>query len=76
MIESGTIKRRARKRYTCYGTIGKRAGWRWAETLPAAHQDAINPGDEYYECMDSAPGYQSGTRYCLACGKAFAGGGR
>lgn len=73
MIESGNVLRTARKRWRCFSTAAHAAGYAWAATLPAGHTDHIEPGTRYVENMDSAPGYQSGTRYCLACAEAFAG---
>lgn len=80
-IENGPcqlILRRGRKTYECHvwarhrsiarqwGVLSEVANrWRPAEGCP----QSIEPGTEYVESMDSAPGYSSGDRYCVPCAR-------
>ena len=58
--------RTARKTYRCGGD-GAGGGYR----KQAVGCTDIRIGDRYLEYVSEAGAYQSGTRHCMACAKAF-----
>jgi hypothetical protein len=62
------VVRRARRAHQCR-TSGDRRHWDHGP-LPPSHTPVIAPGEYHLEYLGESPAFQSGPRYCLACGVA------